>query len=196
MTWTAVVPLKLGEGRKSRLSGLLSPAERTRLSDQMAAHVLAALARAPSVTRVLCLSAAAPSFAEVSWKRDEGRGLNAELMAVMAMPDISRLLILHGDLPLVEAEDIEGLIKAAGADGVSVAPDRHGTGTNAMAVAGGVVSLAFGEASFARHMATIQPAPAVVRRRGLAFDIDTPDDLLAAVDAGFRCEMAGVASDA
>lgn len=197
MTWTAVVPLKQGEGRKSRLSVVLSAHDRGRLSDLMAGHVFSALAEAPSVSRVLSLSAQVPSIASADWRQDRGRGLNAELTAVMAEPDLGPLLILHGDLPLIQAEDIEALIAAAGAEGAALAPDRHGTGTNAMAVAAGGVVPAFGEQSFARHLAAISPSPAVVRRTGLALDVDTPDDLRAALEAGFRFipSGAGLASE-
>lgn len=188
MSWTAVVPLKQGGDRKSRLAGLLSYDDRLALSDRMAIHVLSVLIAAPSVTRVLGLSATPPPMAEVDWARDEGSGLNAELEVVMARPGIGRLLILHGDLPLVEVGDVEALVAAA-VGGLALAPDRHGTGTNAMAVSGKSVRLAFGENSFDRHMASIWPTPVVVRRPGLAVDIDTPEDLRAAIEAGFVFDM-------
>ena len=69
-----------------------------------------------------------------------------------------------------------------------MAPDRAGTGTNALALRPpDVIGFRFGAGSFAAHAAEIERAgvPAVaVNRGGLAFDLDTPADLARWLELG------------
>lgn len=169
------MPLKSGE-RKSRLSAVLTVAERARLSDRLAGGVLGALARSPQVGRTLVLSPECPSWPDAAWAQDRREGLNAELQRQHALLAGLPLLVIHADLPFLETDDIAALLVAAEEAGCAVAPDRHGTGTNAIALReAGDFAFAFGEDSFARHLAA-WPGAAVVRRDGLAFDLDTPED--------------------
>ncbi len=185
MSWTAVVPLKQGGGRKTRLGGRLSPDERADLGDRMAAHVVECLARVPAIGRVLVLSAQRDPESPHEWRRDAGRGLNEELSALRD-DEGGKLLVIHGDLPLVTSDDIEALIEAAGERGCAIAPDRHDSGTNALAIAhDGPFEFSFGDNSFALHRAASAGQGIAVRRPGLSIDVDTPDDLDAAIAAGF-----------
>ena len=67
--------------------------------------------------------------------------------------------------------------------GVTIVPDRHGTGTNALVLAPpAVMEPSFGPGSCARHAALARAAGVrvrVVEVPSLAFDVDTPDDLAA-----------------
>lgn len=187
------MPLKSGE-RKSRLSAVLSAAERARLSDRLAGGVLEALARTPGVDRTLVLSPKAPVWPGAVWAQDRGEGLNAELQRQRALLEGLPLLVIHADLPFLEADDIAALLVAAAEAGCAVAPDRHGTGTNAVALReAGDFAFAFGEDSFARHLAA-RPGAAVVRRDGLAFDLDTPEDFDLACRRGLLLPSRGETS--
>ena len=184
MRWTAIVPLKQGPERKSRLAKALSAQARAALSDRMARHVLVCLGDCPSIERVILLSPAPLEDCAAEWRRDGGQGLNRELADVRADLGPVPVLVIHGDLPCLEAEDVEALIEAAG-HGIAIAPDRHETGTNALAIADGrAFPFAFGADSFARHKQEAGPAAAIVSRPGLALDIDTPDDLEFVEDLG------------
>lgn len=186
MTWTAIVPLKLGAERKSRLARRLMPEERVRLSDEMAAHVLDCLARTPEVSRVVVLAPVRPADPACAWIADLGRGLNAELEAARTDFAPASVLVVFGDLPLLRADDVSALLAEAERAGVALAPDRDRLGTNALALAQGrAFRFAFGEGSFARHCAQA-PDAAIVERQGLAHDVDTEEDLAAARAAGFR----------
>ncbi|HYE50080.1 MAG TPA: 2-phospho-L-lactate guanylyltransferase [Azospirillaceae bacterium] len=183
--WTAIVPLKLGGPRKSRLSARLSPGERERLADALFARVLAVLAGHPDVGEVVVLAPADPGTPQARWHPDGGGGLNAELEALRRSLAGHNLLVVHADLPFLGPDDVSALLKAA-ADGIAVAGDRAETGTNALAVrAGRPLPFAFGPGSLAAHLAAAGPAARLVARPGLAFDIDTPDDLDAALARGF-----------
>ena len=93
----------------------------------------------------------------------------------------SAVLVVPGDLPQLLAEDVAALLALDGAGPrVVIAPDRHETGTNALLVRPpGWLAYAFGQGSFQAHQALAAEARAavsVLRRPGLAFDLDTPED--------------------
>jgi 2-phospho-L-lactate/phosphoenolpyruvate guanylyltransferase len=104
---------------------------------------------------------------------------------------IATLIILHGDLPNLRTGDIDTLVGALPSDGrpgVAIGPDRAGTGTNALALRPpGVINFRFGAGSFAAHAAEVERVgvPCVaVNRSGLAFDLDTPEDLARWLELG------------
>jgi 2-phospho-L-lactate guanylyltransferase len=105
--------------------------------------------------------------------------------------DIGTMIILHGDLPNLQAADVHaltGALPSDGSPGVAIAPDRAGTGTNALVLRPpGLIGFRFGPGSFARHLAEVDAAgvPLVaVNRAGLAFDLDTPEDLARWLELG------------
>ena len=185
--WTAILPLKLSADRKSRLAPVLSGEERQRLGDHMARHVISQLRAVAAVADIIMLSPRPIADWPVRHALDQGRGLNAELDALAATIP-SHILIIHGDLPLVTAQDITALVDAAEAKGCAIAPDRHGQGTNALALCTRRegFSFAFGVDSFARHQNSLGDALATVQRTGLSCDIDTPDDLAYAQTQNFK----------
>jgi 2-phospho-L-lactate guanylyltransferase len=181
--WNAIVPFKTAGRRKTRLAPALSPLERDRLAQALFDRVVGVLQACPSVGRVSVLSETRPALAGLDWLPDGGLGLNAELQALtIAGPRF----VIHADLPLVTPDDVEALLAAARGGG-AIAPDRHGTGVNALALDAGVsLEFRFGPDSLARHQEQTAGRLAVVARPGLALDIDTPEDLAEAVRLGFR----------
>lgn len=186
-TWTALVAFNAPDKRKFRLSGRLDPAGRADLSKQLFAHLVGALRQVPRIGQIQVLSPATPDGWKGEWLKDHGRGLNAELEAARQAMSTARILVIHADLPLVAAEDIEALLDAAELAGVAIAPDRHGSGTNALAITEDrPIRLCFGKDSFALHRAQVGKNCPVIQRMGLALDIDTPDDLDFASCQGFK----------
>lgn len=174
MNWTAILPFKGGTERKSRLSGRLSLEARVALSETMARSVVEALRGDSRIGRILILSPERPECPAVEWEPDQGKGLNAELQRMRdSIP--AGLLVIFADLPLLAAADVRNLLDAAEADGVALAPDRHHSGTNAVALADDrTFDFAFGPGSLAAHAA--QGRAALVIRDGLSLDIDEPAD--------------------
>jgi 2-phospho-L-lactate guanylyltransferase len=93
------------------------------------------------------------------------------------------VLILPADLPLVASADIDNLLRRDAP--VVIAPDRHGTGTNALMVRldafGEPFTFQFGEGSFGKHQDEahrlgVDAVTAV--SLGTSFDLDTPEDLV------------------
>ena len=175
MRWTALLPLKPVGARKTRLSAMLSADERDRLAVRLLSHVAGVLRDSPAIERLVLLASVAVPGWSGDWLPDEERGLNAELTAARAALGTVPLMVVHADLPLLAAADIAALSKA-GASGCAIAADRHGRGTNAIALrADHPFRFAFGADSLAAHRA--QGPSILVERAGLALDIDTPEDL-------------------
>jgi 2-phospho-L-lactate guanylyltransferase len=176
--WTAILPLKLSADRKSRLGPAMSLEDRRALGDRMALHVITQLRAVKAINAIIMLSPRPVPDWPVHHLLDQGRGLNAELDAVAA-GFVTPLLVIHGDLPIVRADDIEALIDAAEGPGRAIAPDRHGQGTNALALTRlpPGFNYAFGPDSFALHRQRLGSTLAIVNRDGLACDVDTQDDL-------------------
>lgn len=184
MTWTALIPLKGSGERKTRLAGRLNEAQRRALSHELFQHVASVLNRSSELSEVMILSDVRPDDWGGPLIFDEGRGLNAELQALASTFRSRRLLVIHADLPLVSTEDIATLLAGA-EDGCAIAPDRRDSGTNAIALRDAAgFRFCFGPDSFMRHHDASQGRACVVRRLGLSLDIDTPDDLEAAVALG------------
>ncbi|HLY57129.1 MAG TPA: 2-phospho-L-lactate guanylyltransferase, partial [Stellaceae bacterium] len=181
-------PLKPAAERKRRLAGRLDPDARAALGEQLFRHVVAVLGEVSAIGSVAVLSQERPIGWTGGWLEDRGRGLNGELEAARASLRPQRLVVIHADLPLLAAADVTALVAAAAEAGLAIAPDRHGTGTNALAIADGRdFPFRFGRDSFALHRAQAGGPGRVVSRSGLALDIDTPEDLDAAIAAGFQC---------
>jgi 2-phospho-L-lactate guanylyltransferase len=105
---------------------------------------------------------------------DPGAGLNAAvslgLDAVAQQAPGTAALVLPGDVPLVEADDLRAIVAAAGdlPRVVVVVPDVDGRGTNALLVRPPhLIQPAFGEPSFLRHLSAAS-------RRGTAVRLDVP----------------------
>jgi 2-phospho-L-lactate/phosphoenolpyruvate guanylyltransferase len=166
----SVVPMKALDLAKSRLSGMLDAAGRQALTRQMADHVLATLREAGLEVRVA--------------SADEGTGdLNADVTAAARRVQdegARELLLVMADLPYLA--DIAAMIEAGHTSDVVIAEAKDG-GTNALLLRPPtVLKFAFTtgrpSAQFhADHARSVGIAPAIVRRPGLARDIDTPDDL-------------------
>ena len=185
MSWTALIPLKADCERKSRLAGRLSIEQRQRLSAAMADHVIDALRRTSEIDRLVVLSPVAPEASDLEWVRDFGRGLNAEIAEYRETGCGEKLLIIHGDLPTVGPADIRSLITRAEITGAALAPDRHGSGTNALALADSrSFEFAFGPGSCDHHFRQGTSRITKVERPGLQLDIDAPEDLDAATALG------------
>lgn len=185
MRWTALVPIAAADKRKTRLSGVLSPQERVALTDAMLDHVLGRLRGCARIGEIVLLSPDPPPG--VPAIRDGGRGLNAEIGRARTAIGGVPLLVIHADLPLLRTDEADAMLSAAEAGGAAIAPDRHLTGTNAVAIVDGApFAWRFGPGSFDLHRAGLPAGHAVVRRPGLAADCDTPNDLTEALASGFR----------
>lgn len=181
----ALVPLKAPGAGKRRLAPVLGAAERARLVRAMFAHVLEALRQTAEIERIAVMTpepAALPPG--VLALTDAAEGVNEALTRAarsLEAQGARRLLVLHADLPCLQAAEIAALVAASRAGGLAIAPDRRESGTNALCLAlPADFHFRFGADSFAKHLAeaaALGRTAAVVRLPGLAFDVDEPEDL-------------------
>jgi 2-phospho-L-lactate/phosphoenolpyruvate guanylyltransferase len=183
--WHALVPIKQVGNNKSRLAAMLSQEERDVLSLRMAHHVLSELSSCDGISDITILSTERPDWWSGSWAADGGRGLNAEINGWRKTRGDDAILIIHADLPLLQADDVRHLLDVTEAEGIALATDRAGEGSNALAIADGrPFEFRFGPGSRRLHAAQ-SPALVVVQRTSLSADIDTLEDLMFARERGF-----------
>jgi 2-phospho-L-lactate guanylyltransferase len=174
----AVVVARTGPTAKSRLRQVLSPAERSAIAQRMLSAVLHACAAADLGGSVVVTDdvrgARIAQAAGALFLPDPGAGLNAAvalgLDAVAQQPPGSAALVLPGDVPLVEPEDLLRIIAAATDEPrvVVAVPDANGRGTNALLIRPPqLIAPSFGEPSIERHLA-------LARRRGTAIRLELP----------------------
>jgi len=208
----AVVPVRGLANSKSRLAGVLDAEAREAVTRRMLRTVIHAALGSGAVAGVAVIS---PDPAALALARqidprviaiEQGSappGLNA---AVTAGRDwaigrgATRLLVLFGDLPLLTAIDVRAL--AGERAPVVLAADRHGRGTNAMAIGIDEAEVCafrfgFGPDSLAYHRAEAERLGLAVtsfNALGTAHDLDTPADLAIALDAGADVSVSDVPS--
>ena len=184
-----IVPHRGLEAAKTRLAPSLSPEDREALARQLLERVLTVTRQVYDDVVVITPSGELAAVVDPTGARvvvQRGMGLNEGLEQARfdaLVDDVDTLAILHGDLPNIRPDDVEALLAALpqGEPGVAIAPDRAGTGTNGLALRPpGVIGFRFGTGSFSAHLEEAERAgvPVVaVNRSGLAFDLDTPEDL-------------------
>ncbi|HLJ62140.1 MAG TPA: 2-phospho-L-lactate guanylyltransferase [bacterium] len=196
MTVSAIIPQARLRAAKTRLAPALSPRARAALSLALLRHVCVAVRAVPAVEGLTIVS---PDRAVRGWGEvggwtvapDWGSDLNTALRGTMGSPACQGrdLLIVVADLPWLRAADVASLLAASRPGRVVLAPSKDGMGTSALVVpAGHAFAPAFGPASRAAHHreAGARGLDVVeVFRPGIAFDLDTPDDL-AALEAAQR----------
>lgn len=186
----ALLPTKMLERAKTRLAGVLSPAQRRALVLAMAEDVLATLVHAPALAGVALLSRD-QSVRELGKRYnallldDPSSELNESLDAGRKqLQDLgaTAMVVVPADVPLISAADVSALSMAIaqGADLV-LAPDREASGTNALALNLNVpFRFQFGLHSFQFHQYQARHnnlALHIHRSRTLGLDIDTFNDL-------------------
>jgi 2-phospho-L-lactate guanylyltransferase len=195
MTTTLILPVKRLADAKTRLAPLLSRPARRELMEALVTQNLETLAGVPGTE--LCVATSDPRAADLARAHgagvldDGGRPWNEGLaLAISQLAGADTVAIVAGDLPLLEAADVVALLEAAPARGVAIGRARDG-GTNALCLRPPDLFVpSFGAPrSSAVHagLAAAAGAPAViVDRLGLALDLDTPDDVEAALAAGLN----------
>jgi len=188
VTTRVIVPHRGLDASKSRLSPVLSPDERGDLAAHILRRVLRIARQAVPDVVVISPSPDLGELVEATGARllvQRGMGLNSGLdqaREAATADGVETLVVLHGDLPELDVPEIQALIAAVPLEGgVAIAPDRAGSGTNGLALRPpSAIPFRFGVDSFSAHQEAARSAgvpSAIVRRSGLAFDLDTPDDL-------------------
>lgn len=206
MKATAILPVKRFADAKQRLAAGLDGERREAVVEAMLGDVLEAIGEARSIERTIVVSSepraatmagqagaetlADPSEATGGTAAEGSEGLsNGHNRAALAGIEAARaagaecVVLLPLDCPLLEPRELDRLLTGVPGHFVTVVPDRHGEGTNALVLAPpDAIGPAFGESSRARHvdLARAAGAPhAVEEVPSLALDLDTPADVIA-----------------
>jgi 2-phospho-L-lactate guanylyltransferase len=178
-----LIPLKRLDSAKSRLAESLSAADRAELMHELLEHVVATVRQA-AVGPVTIVSPEPSPLAGVPRFDDQGMPWNEALATAMEALVTERVAtVVAADLPLVTAEEICRLVAATPARGVAIGRALDG-GTNAISMRPpGAYETCFGTpGSAAVHERTVWLAGGSAHTLdlpGLAFDVDTPEDLAA-----------------
>jgi 2-phospho-L-lactate/phosphoenolpyruvate guanylyltransferase len=204
----AVLPVKDRDHAKQRLAGVLSAKERLELFGAMLEDVLVALAASEALAGILLVTCdpqaralAARYGAHVLADANRGHTAASSLGArALAHRGVAGMLQVPVDLPLLSPEDVAALLEAHGkAPAVTLAPARDERGSNAVVCSPpDLLPLRFGDDSFFPHLRRARALGVeaqIVRRPGLALDLDTPEDLAAFLavpsDTRARAYLAG-----
>jgi len=190
----AIVPFRSLQGGKNRLAPHLENDSRPAFVAAMLKDTLSALRSCSALNRVLLVSNDAQAAAMAREldvtavaEPDGCFGLNPVLQTTARelAAQCSNLLIVHGDLPLLQAEEVLQLLDAHSgihcASKLTIAPDRHKSGTNCLLVSPpAAMQFHYGTGSLAKHLAfadrhNIQSQ--VIDLPGASLDIDEIADL-------------------
>jgi 2-phospho-L-lactate guanylyltransferase len=177
---------------KQRLAAGIDDERRAAVVAAMLEDVMEAIGEARSIERTIVVTSepvamelAARAGAEVlpDPGEDGHSGAASAGVARALESGAACVVLLPGDCPLLDPRELERLLTGMPDRFVAIVPDRHGTGTNALALAPpDAIRPAFGEGSCARHVAAAREAGvpyAVEELPSLALDLDTPADVVA-----------------
>ncbi|HEY8984823.1 MAG TPA: 2-phospho-L-lactate guanylyltransferase [Streptomyces sp.] len=195
MQWTLVIPLKPLSRAKSRLSDTAGDGVRPGLALAFAQDTVAAALAATAVRGVVVVTDDPLAGRELGALDARivpdapGAGLNAALRhgegAVRAMFPETALAALNADLPALRPRELTRVLDAAAEFPRAFLPDAAGLGTTLLAASAGNPLLpAFGTDSRRRHRASGAAELALPDVESVRQDVDTGDDLRAALTLG------------
>jgi len=189
---TAILPVKRFGAAKQRLAVGVGKERRATIVAAMLEDVLEAIRATGLIERAIVVTSepravelATAAGAEIVADPDEGGHSGAALAGVSRARELGAecALLLPGDCPLLDPRELERLLTGLPGRYAAIVPDRHGTGTNALALAPpDAIAPAFGEGSCERHVAAAREAGiphSVEELSSLALDLDTPADIVA-----------------
>ena len=196
MNATAILPVKRFAVAKRRLGAAITEDERRALIVAMLRDVLAAISRSRMIDRTFVVTgepdaaaiAAEHGAATLADPPDAGHSEATLLGIDAAMAAGARCVaLLPGDCPMLDPRELDRVLTGHPERYVTIVPDRHGTGTNALLLAPpDAMRPAFGEGSRDRHVSLARDAGvphAVEPLDSLALDLDTPGDIVALTTA-------------
>lgn len=185
-----LVPIKNTATAKQRLAAILDQAARTRLAQAMLHDVLTTLHQWKNRPRVGIVTsdpyatelAQEYKFEVISDPDNPGETGAIEMATQFCVERGEEFtLVIPGDIPLIQASELEEILKHAPKEGSVLAPAGDGRGTNAaFRRPANLFPLRFGNDSFIPHRAAAQATgkPCVVLKLpSLAVDVDNPEDL-------------------
>lgn len=182
MTVLGGVPLKPFRSAKNRLAKDLTIPQRRLLAEHLGQRTLDAVDEAGAEPMVLAADEEVSVWAKRLGYRtllDPGSDLNsaARAAADLASSEDRSWLLIHSDLPLIDADALGQILDALARGRPVIVPSPDG-GTPVLGWRGTDLTFRYGAGSFQRHHRQLAGhRPLVVTDSRLMFDIDRPGDL-------------------
>lgn len=194
MSWSVVIPVKRLDEAKSRLQSAVTDA--AELAFAFALDTVAAVIGCGEVRDVIVVTSdtrVSGAVLELGARvvEDPGGGLNTAVAAGIASTS-GPVAVLTGDLPALRARDLGGALRLAHGVPLAMVADRDGTGTTLLTSSGGALHPQFGMASRELHEGAGHVVLGVPEAAPLRRDVDTAEDLGAAVLLGVGSATAAV----
>lgn len=186
-----LVPVKQLANAKQRLAPVADQLARTELAQAMLFDVLETLGKwenRPEVALVtsdpFALDLARQfKFQVIADNANHGETDAIEMATrICESRGVGSTLVIPGDIPLIQASELEAILQAGPAEGSVLVPSADGRGTNAAwRRPAGLFPLRFGNDSFKPHVAaarSTQKPCVVLSLPGIALDVDNPADLV------------------
>lgn len=192
-----VIPVKMLSLGKQRLAQCLDENQRRALAQAMLQDMLIALSGCRSVSRIVLVSKdqqvqalAGQYAADILPEPADCSSLNDAVRFALLQAQqqqVASVLILHGDIPLIQPQDIEQILQQQQHHAVCLMPDCNDNGTNGLLLQlPSCFEVAYGEQSFTRHRQQAEAkglSCCTIRTAAtLQLDVDEPSDLLALHD--------------
>ena len=191
-----LVPIKNLTNAKQRLAALLDQATRTDLAQAMLFDMLEVVSQCKArsevglvTTDVFAIKLARHFGFQVIPDQANSGETDAIAMATQFCESqgIKSTLVIPGDIPLIQASELDQILDAAPDEGSVIVPAADGRGTNAILRSpSGLFPLRFGNDSFKPHVAAARATGkpcVVVSLPGIGLDVDNPFDLKQLADA-------------
>jgi len=185
-----LIPVKSLATAKQRLASVLDQPTRTELAQAMLLDVLETLhawKNRPPVSIVTSDPFAVELARRFQFQLIPDHANRSQTDAIematrlCASQKVDNTLVIPGDIPLINASELEQILQAAPDEGSVLVPAADGRGTNAaFRRPAALFPLRFGNDSFKPHLtaARVTQKPCVVLSLpGIALDIDNPADL-------------------
>jgi 2-phospho-L-lactate guanylyltransferase len=192
MRTLAVLPIKSFGAAKTRLSARLASGSRQAVAQAMFCDTLGSLRHVRGLEAIVVVTSdreaeAAALGRGVQLLRDDAEAGHSAAAGIgirhAEAGGYDRVLLVPGDTPLLDPAEVDALLERSEAEGtgVTIVPDRHGTGTNGLLIRPpGAFSPSFGPGSRERHVQQAQAeglGHSVEPLLSLSLDVDTPEDL-------------------
>lgn len=186
----AVVPVKGFRKAKSRLVPYLGRARSSQLARAMLMDVLEVLNQSARLSGILVVTGDEDA-AEIAKRYNANvltdpteAGTNAAVRAgIRHAVEIGAqaCVVVHSDIPFLQSSELIAVIDSLADAPVVIVPAHGDGGTNVLGLCPPrIIDTAFGQDSFAKHLALIDQVGVgvkIMRLNGAAHDIDTPIDL-------------------
>ena len=186
----AILPVKPLSQSKTRLSHILSPAERAALTQRLLEHTIQVLQQVPDISQILVVSRdatvlhTARRYQTLTFTEHEPFHLKTAVTQATKyakLQGVDSILIIPADLPFLQTYEIQTLLNGISSpESCIICPDEKENGTNALILPPSVnFRFQYGPSSYQKHLAEAKrlkmPIKSIITP-GICFDLDTEAD--------------------